>query len=178
MASPTLVPGATLTLERAFTREAPALEALAQRLVWDRDEAKDLVQATLARAWEKRAQLKEPAAAPGWLRRALVNQAMGLLRRRRLWALAGRLLLLGPEVEGAPDAALERQEHLRALAAACASLSPQQAVAFSLRYLEGLSLDEVAEAMELRRGTVRVHLQRAVASLRTRGVLPPTGGAP
>lgn len=150
----------------------PALLALARRLVWDSEDARDVLQVALADAWAQRASLKEPAAAPAWLRRIVVHRAMTVLRRRRVWKAIGALLFVAPEEPARPDDGAERSAHLRSLSAALADLSPKQSAAFSLRYLEGLSLDEVAFALSCERGTARVHLQRAVTALRNRGVLP------
>jgi RNA polymerase sigma-70 factor, ECF subfamily len=148
------------------------LEALARRLVWDVEEARDVVQAAMTQAWAQRGALKDPAAAAGWLRRIVVTQAMSHLRRRKLWNGFARLLFVEPRAIDSMDADAERREHQVELATALDALSLKQSTAFSLRYLEGLSIDDVAEAMVIDRGTVRVHLQRAVKALRQKGVLP------
>lgn len=161
-----------IDFEGLVTAQRRGLEALARRLVWDAEEAKDVVQAAMAQAWTQRATLKDPAAAPGWLRRIVVHRAMSHLRRRKLWSTFSRLLLVEPESIESGEADAEQAEHRARLATALDALSPKQSTAFSLRYLEGLSIDEVAEAMTIDRGTVRVHLQRAVKALREKGVLP------
>lgn len=150
----------------------PALSRLARRLVWDSEDARDLVQAALADAWARRASLKDAEAAPAWLRQILVHRAMSLLRRRRVWKAIGTLLFVEPEAAPAPDAQAEQSAHLAALGQALTQLSARQSTAFCLRYLEGLSLDDVADALGCGRGTARVHVQRAVMALRERGVLP------
>jgi len=151
--------------------ETPRLQALARRLLWDDDEAKELVQAALAQAWLQRHTLRDAAAAPAWLKRIVVHRAMSVLRRRRVWSALSGMLGLEAAVAPPPSEALERKQHHAALARALESLPSRQAAAFTLRYLEGLPLDEVAEAMECGRGTVRVHVQRAVRALREKGVL-------
>ena len=148
------------------------LEALARRLVWDAEEARDVVQAAMTQAWAQRGALKDSAAAAGWLRRIVVTQAMSHLRRRKLWNGFASLLFVEPRAIDSMEADAERREHQAQLATALDALSPKQSTAFSLRYLEGLSIDEVADAMAIDRGTVRVHLQRAVKALREKGVLP------
>ncbi len=150
----------------------PALLKLARRLVWDSEEARDVVQVALADAWAQRSHLKDPRAAPAWLKRIVVHRAMSVLRRRRVWKAIGALLFVAPEEPPRPDAHAEQSAHLQALSAALAALSPKQNAAFALRYLEGWSLDDVAAALDCERGTARVHLQRAVTALRAKGVLP------
>jgi RNA polymerase sigma-70 factor (ECF subfamily) len=147
------------------------LERLAQRLVGDAEEARDLVQSAYADAlasWPEPGQLEE---AEAWLRRLVINRALSHLRRRRLWRLVAVVLRVDDEAVPAVDEDAERRAHHARLAEAVARLPPRQGVAFSLRYLERQSLDEVAEALGIGRGTVRVHLQRAVKALRESGVL-------
>lgn len=169
----------TGTRDAVLAAQRPALERLARRLVWDDEDARDVLQAALTDAVERWADLKDAAAAPAWLRRIVVHRAWSHLRRRRFWAaLAGLLGVEEEAVAPGPDEAVERRAHLAALAKALDALAPRQAMAFTLRYLEGLSLDEVADAMALEKGTVRVHLQRAVTALRAQGVLPGPGETP
>lgn len=164
-------------VEALLAAERPRLEGLARRLVWDDEEAKDVVQGALADAVGRWHTLKDGAAAPAWLRRIVVHRAVSHLRRRRLWGAVAGLLRVEPEPAPAPDEALDRRRHAARLGRALEGLPARQAAAFSLRYLEGLSLDEVADALGIDRGTVRVHLQRAVRRLRDEGALP-TGDEP
>ncbi len=160
--------------EALVLRERSRLERLARRLVWDDEEAKDVVQSAITLAWQRRDQLTDGAAAPGWLRRIVVHRAMSVLRRRRLWNGFAKILFVAPEPIESVEADAERYAHQVQLATALEQLPARQSAAFSLRYLEGLSIDEVAHAMAIDRGTVRVHLQRAVNALRERQILPPT----
>jgi RNA polymerase sigma-70 factor (ECF subfamily) len=47
-------------------------------------------------------------------------------------------------------------------------LSPQQRAIFMLRFVEGMSLEEIAEVTSLKVGTVKTHLFRAVRAIRQR----------
>jgi RNA polymerase sigma-70 factor (ECF subfamily) len=151
--------------------ETPRLRALARRLLWNDDDANELVQAALAHAWLHRHTVRDAAAAPAWLKRIVVHRAMSALRRRRLWGTLERMLGLETGAAEGPDDALERKQHRAALAQGLLTLPSRQATAFTLRYLEGLSLDEVADAMGCGRGTVRIHVQRAVRALKEQGAL-------
>ncbi len=156
----------------SLERHRGALERLARRLVWDAEEARDVVQAAFADALAARAGLASPAAEEAWLRRIVLNRALSHLRRRRLWRAVAAVLLVAEEpVAAPPEEDAERRAHQAALARALERRPARQAMAFTLRYLEGQSLDEVAEALGISRATVRVHLQRAVKALREEGVL-------
>jgi RNA polymerase sigma-70 factor (ECF subfamily) len=172
VASPILAAASPIDFGELLDTEQAELLRLAQRLVWDREEARDLVQATFADAYEKRRQLRDRAAARAWLRRILVHRAMTVLRRKRLWSRL-RGLFLDDEVDraGSPEQALEVSRARATLLRALRGLPAQQATAFTLRYLTGLSLDEVASAMSIGKGTVRIHLYRALCKLRSAGAL-------
>jgi len=163
--------GAGLDFAQVAERERAGLTRLAQRLLWDAEEAQDVVQHALFDAYGKWEQLSDPSAVQPWLRRIVTHRALSLLRRRKLWRAFAALTRVEPEPVARPDDELSRARHLTALGERLETLSPKQRAAFSLRYLEGLSLDEVAFAMKMNRGTVRVHVQRAVEKLRAAGVL-------
>ena len=132
---------AALDFDALVAGEQAALLRLARRLVWDAEEARDFVQATLADAYEKRRALRDPQAGPAWLRRILVSRAMGLLRRKRMWNVLREVLDLGPAPQPSPEESFEGVERWQAFGRALRSLPTQQATAFTLRYLEGLDLD-------------------------------------
>jgi RNA polymerase sigma-70 factor (ECF subfamily) len=163
---------AELDFDALVRAEQLPLLRLACRLTWDTEEARDLVQATLTDAYAKRAGLRDPNLAAPWLRRILVRRALNHLRRKRRWAALRTLLDLDPEPADAPDAAVHQSQHVAILRHSVKALPAGQATAFTLRYLEGLSIDVTAEAMGIDRGTVRVHLYRALCKLRARGALP------
>nr|WP_217911516.1 sigma-70 family RNA polymerase sigma factor [Myxococcus sp. AM011] len=151
--------------------EQAVLLRLARRLVWDGEEARDLVQASLADAYEKRHSLKDAKAGPAWLRRILVSRAMGHLRRRRVWNVLREALDWGTPLALSPEEQFVGAEKWRALGHAVRALPAQQSTAFTLRYLEGLELDSIAEAMGIGRGTVRIHLYRALKKLKAEQAL-------
>ncbi len=154
--------------------EQGTLLRLALRFLRDPEEARDVVQSTFADAYERLSLLRDPAAAPGWLRRILVTRALNHLRRRRLWrrirgifAGGGEAGLESVSADPDPDDSLTRSNRLAAVGRALEALPPRQAAAFTLRYLEGLGLDAVAETLGCGRGTARTHLHRALTSLRS-----------
>ena len=89
-------------------------------------------------------------------------------------------VLADPSSE-APDAAAERRDLRRALERAIATLRPEYRSTVLLRYSEGLSYQEVAEATGLPLGTVKTNLHRArkqlADALRELGWAPPETGS-
>lgn len=160
------------TRDALLVAARPQLEALARRLVWDTEDARDVVQGALVEALDHWTSVRDPVAVTGWLRRIVVNRAYSQLRRRRFWNAVGKVLLVKEEeVAPGPDESFEQREHRARLAKAIDTLPARQAMAFTLRYLEGWSFDEVADAMQIDRGTVRIHVQRAVSALKEAEVL-------
>jgi RNA polymerase sigma-70 factor (ECF subfamily) len=64
----------------ALIAELPRLVHLAARLVGDADLAEDCAQETIAGAWRRRDQLRDPSALAAWLRRSLVNRVIDRAR--------------------------------------------------------------------------------------------------
>ncbi|MEV6302771.1 SigE family RNA polymerase sigma factor [Actinoplanes sp. NPDC051861] len=138
----------------------PALLRYAVLLSGDREEARDIVQEVLARAylkWHRIEPLDEPY---GYVRRMVTNEYLSLLRRRRL-----RTVPLDTEdtaLASAQDTPPVDDELWQLLA----TLPRQQRVVIVLRYYEGLGDEEIAEVLHCRPGTVRGYASRALATLR------------
>lgn len=148
-------------------------------LVRDHDLADNLTQDCFLRAYQKRATFRGEASVETWLIRIAVNLARDHARSRRLafWrSILQRPLLPtegAVEIEASdPSPSAERallaREQLKAVESALESISPQQRSAFSLRFFEEMTLEEIAEAMQLEVGTVKSHLSRAVSAVRNK----------
>lgn len=164
--APVSLPDA-LTVRRATTLEAarPRLEALARRLVWDSEEARDVVQSALVHALDRWDTLRDEAARDGWLARIVVNRASSHLRRRRFWDLVGRVLLVAEQpAVPTPDVAAEQREHQARLAAGLATRSPRQSFAFTLRYLIQLEAD-LKLALRKNRMALMVRIRKLVTHM-------------
>ncbi|MBB1254645.1 SigE family RNA polymerase sigma factor [Streptomyces alkaliterrae] len=148
---------------RMFVRTRwPRLLRTAYLLTGHHQDAEDLVQAVLARAytrWERVSGARDPDA---YVWRVMINMNADRLRRRRLgeW-LTGWL----PE-RAAPDSADEQVLERGVLLDALRALPPRQRATVVLRYLEDRSEREVAELLGTGVGTVRSQTARALRRLR------------
>jgi len=146
-------------------------------LLRDEDLAETLTQECFLRAFEKRATFRSEASVETWLIRIAVNLARDYARNRRL-AFWRNLVHAGSkdEVETAgheasdpgpsPERTVLAREQLAAVHSLLAKLPPQQRSVFALRFFEEMSLEEIAQAMQLEVGTVKAHLFRAVQAVR------------
>lgn len=142
----------------------------------DRSEAEEAVQSAYLKAIASIGQFEGRSSLSTWLTRIAVNEALGRLRsvRRRRIALEGQgvavldryreALMRGSEPP-APDAALAREQLRRLLEHAVAGLPDTFRTVFVLRDIEGLSVEETAEALAIPAATVKTRLHRARARL-------------
>jgi len=131
---------------------------------WDAD---DLAQETVLQAASGWSRFKGDSQAGTWLYAILVRQHR---RRRRTEGRVWRRWLKWFEKAPAnsplaPDHRLLGDERRENVWAAVASLSDAQREAIVLRYAEGLSYEEIAQATSCPIGTVKSRLHQALASL-------------
>ncbi|MBL8949810.1 MAG: RNA polymerase sigma factor [Myxococcaceae bacterium] len=146
-----------------YRRHAGALLAIAGRLLRNSHHAEDAVQDAFVRAFERLHQLKDPAMFRSWLLSIVVSLVKKRLRRQRLLTWVG--------LEALTDVTLEQQAHshldvearneLKALDAKLKTLPPAHAVAWSLRYIEGEKLEDVAAAMKKSLATTKRYIAAA-----------------
>ena len=152
----------------------------AYRWTGDVDQAEDLVQETLTRLYTELPRLRTIQQLRPWAARVMYRLFVDGLRRsqRSPLVLAGRsgstsALLddAGEEQEAAdqtwdPAELTERAFERERLAAAWVHLHTQHRVVLSLHEIEGYSLEEVAQIVEVPLGTAKSRLNRARNHLR------------
>ncbi|MFH8613867.1 SigE family RNA polymerase sigma factor [Streptomyces sp. NPDC017979] len=159
-----------VTLEATVTADAAlrefvdgrrhALFRSAYLLCGDRDEADDLVQATLVKVvlgGRRKARLDNIEA---YARKTLVNTFIA--SRRRFWR---RERAFGELPDRQPAPAPDTDTGLM-VRAALRRLTPRQRAVVVLRYWEDLSVAETAGLLGMRENTVKSHALRGLAALR------------
>jgi RNA polymerase sigma-70 factor (ECF subfamily) len=168
----------------AFDLLVERYQERAYRIAWsilrDREEAKDCSQEAFLRLHESAGSFAGQSKFSTWFYRIVVNCCLDHQRRRRGWR---RLLRWrdahddpdeGDPVERAPAPfvdpveSVETDRRMSQLWSAVEQLSPQQRAAVLLQCKEGLATKEIAVVLSLSEATVRVHLHRALATLRKR----------
>jgi RNA polymerase sigma-70 factor, ECF subfamily len=136
-----------------FERHYAAVFRAALRVTGNPADAEDVLQTVFLRVLARGddAAADAPAA---YFRRAAVNAAVDLLRRRAVHAESAY-------DDGAPHAAVEPPSLLKEqLRRAIATLDSEDATLFLLRYVEGFSNDELAGMFQLEKNNVAVRLHR------------------
>jgi RNA polymerase sigma-70 factor (ECF subfamily) len=167
--------------DRLLQKEIPGLLRLARQLLFDPEEARDLVQDALLKAYLSLDGFRGECSLKTWVTRILINLGLKRLRRRKLSAkvaswfrAAGQSQDLpgswGPRPSVTPEQEASLKEQAGQLQKSIKKLSPQQRAVLLLRYMEGMSVREIAETMGIGPGTVKTHLVRAVRQVRSASI--------
>jgi RNA polymerase sigma-70 factor (ECF subfamily) len=152
---------AALAFEALYRRHRDYVLRIARRFVRDRELALDALQETFAYLLKK-----FPPAGGGLVLTARIqtllypvakNCAISALRKADRYADSG---VLPDDLPAAPAAEVEP------LDAVLAGLSPERREVVTLRFVDDLSLDEIAAALEIPLGTVKSRLHLAIKQLR------------
>ncbi len=146
--------------------------AVAYRMTGNREDALDVAQDALVKAYRKIALWEPSGEFSSWLLRLTSNQAVDHLRRKirrkeegRDWATdEDRGFAHAPGVTG-PGRRAEAGEIESRVQLAMQRLTDMQRTVFVLRHYEGLKLNDIAEQLGCTVGTVKVHLFRALKKL-------------
>lgn len=164
--------GEDQALDELMDRKTGPLLQVAARLVGDREEARDIVQVTFLRAWQRRRTFDPQWSPNTWLYRIATNLAIDHLRARRSRArqrepVRLHLHRLADRRRRRELADLQDSEVRRILEELAAALTERQRAVFVLRELEELPSTEVARILGCRASTVRNHLFAARKVLRS-----------
>jgi len=150
------------------------IERLIARMVRDSDLVPDIAQETFIRAYRAIPQFRGDSAFYTWLYRIAVNTAKKALVELKRDPLVTESALAGRDSDdetsrvenelsdgATPDAMLASKEIAATVNPAIEALSDDLRQAITLREIEGLSYEEIAEVMKCPIGTVRSRIFRA-----------------
>lgn len=161
--------GPSATILDLFDRYADGVFTLGYRLLGDRHLAEDVVQETFLSVLRGIASYREEGPIAGWLYRIAYRSAIAQQRKRRDLPTdpADMIDLVGHATDDVERTVISR-ELLVAMDRAISALTPPLGAAFVLREIEGLSTQEVAQALEISASSVKMRLARARKALRSR----------
>ena len=134
----------------------------------DRGAAEDILQEYFLRLFTHADRIKTDVPLGPWLYRVTVNLSYTWIQkhRRGIGSLEGVLGKLAMPLSMLPERLVERVEVRETVQRAIASLPLNHRIVVVLFYLEGLSLKEIAQILEVPEGTVKSRLHYARESLR------------
>lgn len=138
--------------------------AVAFRFVNDPQEAEDITQEVFVRLWKNLHTYKQEVKLTTWLYKIVTNRCLDFLKSRH-----GRQRKNKVDIDrshfvqdrSTPEKEFQQQELLKIIHAAADELTPKQKAVFILRDLEGLTPEEVSEALSMSAGNVKSNLFHA-----------------
>jgi len=151
--------GSERAVEELFARHWPDAYRTALLIAHDRAAAEDIAQEAFLAALRALPRFDRRRPLRPWLHRIVVNRAIDWARARRLRAEV--------DVDAVPEVAAPPADvtGLGEFGAALGRLSPEHRAVVVMRYLLELTPGEIAETLELPRGTVNSRLRRALDAL-------------
>lgn len=174
-------------IRRAAAGDGEAFEALVRRhnqllfrtarsILKDDAEAEDALQEAYLRAWRNMGGFRAESRVATWLVRIVTNEALGRLRRARRSEIPLETAMAASdhttrdaltEARGrAPDVPILRAEMRRVIEQGIDDLPDAYRAVFMLRAVEEMSVQEVADALDIPAATVRSRYSRARTLLR------------
>jgi RNA polymerase sigma-70 factor, ECF subfamily len=156
-----------------------AIFRLAYRITRNEQDAEDVVQESFLRAYKQLHRYESRATFATWIYRIASNYALDLIRaRQRHGEEQMDTVDSHSEATYAVSAAAPAQDRLvysreveRRVRAVMSTLTPQERLAFTLRHLEGQSIEEIAAVLGTAANATKNSIFRAVQKLR-RGLEP------
>jgi RNA polymerase sigma-70 factor (ECF subfamily) len=164
--------GEESAFDELVRRHQGRVYAVAYRITLNREDALDVAQEALVKAYRKIDAWKPHGGFVPWLMRLTANHAIDCLRRKKRRKESSADESYGPHqtVDHSPlrdtGTAVLAQEINERIDGALGCLSPSQRAVFVMRHYEGLPLADIAEALTCTVGSVKVHLFRALRKLR------------
>ncbi|MBK9264799.1 MAG: sigma-70 family RNA polymerase sigma factor [Polyangiaceae bacterium] len=169
--------GNTQALEVLYRRHAAFAIHLATRIEGSPRDVEDIVHDAFLRAFERLRDLTDKAAFRGWLGSIVVHAVRSRMRRARLMNVLG----LGRSSEpvdldalASPEASPHVRAQLAQIYALLRTLSADDRIAWTLRYIEGHELEAVANLTRCSLATVKRRISRAQQFLDEHFVDPTT----
>jgi len=171
--------GDMAAFEELYKSHQAGLFTFVRSQVRQAETAADLTQEAFVRAWESLPRLRQPGAFKGWLHRIAANLVRDEVKSGHARLEVTTSVLRGddddaPEFDSRAETG-ENPEHQvvagemsREVWSALEALSEDQRAAVVMHHMEGMSVEEIAQAMGVRPGTIMSRLARAREALRKR----------
>jgi RNA polymerase sigma-70 factor (ECF subfamily) len=154
--------GDEVAFEQLVQRHQRYAFNLAYRVLGDRGEAENVVQEALVRTWRGLPHFRGEARFTTWLYRIVHNLCLNRLPTlRQEVAQCEPLEEVLRDPSPSPPDLVDEREQMAFLHAQLDRLPTKYRLVLTLRYLQGLTYDEIATALDVPMGTVKTHIHRA-----------------
>jgi RNA polymerase sigma-70 factor (ECF subfamily) len=159
-------------------RHSRSIFRVVYRMTGNQQDTEEIVQETLLRAYKSLDRFELRANFSTWLYRIAVNRTLDFLNARKTQMTRETYQIVdNPEAEQSnqvqlpaatpgPDRLLLSAEMKRRIAGALGLLTPAERVAFTMRHMEGRSIEEISQALNLKASAAKNSVFRAVQKLR------------
>lgn len=158
-----VAPPIPASFEALFRREYPRVVGIAHRIVRDADEAEDVAQDVFVSFYRKHP--ADAGYAAAWLHAAAAHTALNVIRSRERRGRRETADAIARDIPVDPQQQAEDAETRVEVRRALARIEERSAALLALRY-SGLSYDEIAAALGLRRSSIGTMLRRAEEAFR------------
>lgn len=131
----------------------------------DENAAKDAVQDVFFQLWKNREQLVINSTVGGYLKRSVINRSLNQIKSRKPF-VADTALSADSSKAPDPQQLLEAEDIQEAIAKGMDQLSEKCRTVFVLRRIEGYSVKEIAEKLEVSPKTVENQITKALKILK------------
>lgn len=146
----------TTDLESIYRNDYAHLVGLADWVLGHRGLAEEIVQETFVRVMENPPRLRDPESLGAYIRSAILNRCRSRIRRLVLERKHQRSHAPESSVDAHPDQMVRE---------AVIQLPMRQRQCVALRFYDDLTVDQIAETLDLSSGSVKTHLHRAMQTL-------------
>jgi RNA polymerase sigma-70 factor (ECF subfamily) len=160
-------------------RHSRSIFRVVYRMTGNQQDAEELVQETFLRAYKSLARFELRASFTTWLYRIAINRTLDFLNARKTQMNSKEMYQISdnpdaeegnqvqlPAAGPGPDRLLLSAEMKRKIAGAMGLLTPAERVAFTMRHMEGRSIEEISQALNLKVNAAKNSVFRAVQKLR------------
>ena len=154
--------------EMIIRQQSRALFAIAYGILQNREEAEDVVQDALVKAWKTRWRVRDPEKFSAWMATIARHRAHDVARRRRSAPFPAEAV--EPTDHPFEEAAQNSKEQAMSeqVRAALATLPELHRAALTLRYFEAMDYAAIERTLGLTNGALRGILGRSMETLRHR----------
>ena len=153
--------------EAIFNQYYRTLSYFAARFVEDRDAAEDIVMDAFVRLWQKGSDLASRDTCVSFLYSAIRHACIDLLRQQKRREISkAEIAYLSNKQERYVLEEMIRAEVVQQLYMAMNALPPKMRAVFQLFYLEGKSIKEIAQELNVSVNTIKTQKARALQLLK------------